>query len=133
MAEAVLDHVAMWSQVHITDVLTGSLAPARRMDKALTNITELYGGGRTGCILRALSLGSEASLFQPQIGRLFQSWITGFERVGLDLGMSPEAAKRLAHDVPVRIQGALVVAVALQHPDLFSDTIQSIKDQYLTF
>ncbi|RIV21143.1 TetR/AcrR family transcriptional regulator [Fibrisoma montanum] len=131
MAEAVLDQVAEWSRANITDVLTSSAPPADRLNKALAHITDLYDGGRKGCILRALSLGNEATVFQPQIGRLFQDWIAGFEQLGLDLGLSPDTARRLAYDVPVRIQGALVVAVTLNQPKLFTESVQAIKNQYL--
>lgn len=130
MAEAVLNYVDEWSRTNVSSVLTSTARPAERLDKALANLNELYAGGRKSCILRALSLGSEASRFQPHISRLFTDWIAGFDQLGLDLGLSPALARQLAHQVPIRLQGALVVAIALNQPDLFTESLEAIRASY---
>lgn len=131
MAKAVLDQVDEWNQTHLTHVLQSTSPPAERLTRALANISTLYQGGQVGCVLRALSLGSDASHFQEQIGGLFADWIAGFERLALDLGHSPVQARQLAQNTLVQVQGSLILARTLNQPALFEQALERIKEEFL--
>jgi TetR/AcrR family transcriptional regulator, lmrAB and yxaGH operons repressor len=132
MAQAVLDYIETASQTDIVAVLQHSaLSPAGRLKTALTAIDALYSGGQLSCVLRALSLGSAAGQFRPQIARIFGGWIEGFAQTARALGHSDQKATRLATSIVVRVQGALILADTVQQPALFGQTLTEIETDFL--
>jgi TetR/AcrR family transcriptional repressor of lmrAB and yxaGH operons len=132
MAKAVLDYIESESQAWIVTVLgQSSTPPAARLKKALDAIDALYEGGRLNCVLRAFSLGSNASLFREQIARIFNGWLQGFTKLGLDTGKSETEAKQLAQKVIIYVQGVLIVGQTLEVPALFKQTLKDIETEFL--
>lgn len=132
MAQVVLDLTETWVTDNLTAALSGGGSPAERLDQALLIIDALYAGGQKNCVLRALSAGSETTRLQPQISRIFAGWITGFERLGLELGLSEERAAKLARETLVQVQGSLVVGMAMEQPGLFQEALAKIRAAYRT-
>jgi TetR/AcrR family transcriptional regulator, lmrAB and yxaGH operons repressor len=132
MAKAVLDAIETQSRADIVEVLlqTNSM-PANRLKSALTTIDALYDGGQLTCVLRALSLGTEAAAFREQIARIYAGWITGFTQLAIDLGRSETEANYLAQSVLIRVQGVLVLAGTLQQPELFGQVLASVETDFL--
>lgn len=129
MVEIVLNYADNWMQKHVIDVLQGEGDPFDRLAKALQNIQALYDDGKKACILRALSLGSSLTLFQDRIQGSFNLFIEGFSTWAMGIALSAPQAQRLAEDILIRIQGALVVARAMQNPAIFGRTIHEINDE----
>lgn len=131
IATAVLLHVDQWVQEHIVlPISDGSEEVADRIDFALDKINELYHQGQKACILRALSTKSGLSLFGDLLNLGAKRWITGFARLGEDIGWSKEHAKEKATEVLIMIQGSLVVTDLLGKPGIFEKTLTSIRTMY---
>ncbi|QMW04946.1 TetR/AcrR family transcriptional regulator [Spirosoma foliorum] len=132
MAHAVLSYVADWTQNRIVDVLFSTNTPKERLEVAFKAIDELYDGGRLDCILRALSHGSEANVFQQEIAAIFQLWIDAFTHLALDFGHNQTESDRLAKLVITKIQGTLILARALQQPSLFQEALDELKTSFIS-
>lgn len=132
MVEIVLDYADTWMRENVIQVLQGEGDPFERLAKALQNIQLLYDDGRKACVLRALSLGSSLTLFQNRIQSSFELMIEGFTTWATGIALSRPQARRLAEDILIRIQGALVVARATQNPAIFGRTIREINDELKT-
>ena len=131
MAHAVLSHVATWIKSHIVDVVDSEKSREERLDAVLAAIDELYDGGRLDCILRALSHGSAANIFQQEIAAIFQLWIAAFARLAEDFGHDQKESERLAKLVPVTVQGNLIVAHALQQPSMFKEALRNLRAAFI--
>jgi AcrR family transcriptional regulator len=129
MVEIVLDYADNWMRENVIGVLHEQGDPFERLTKALQNIESLYDDGRKACILRALSLGSSLTMFQKRIQASFDLIIEGFSTWATGIALSRPQARHLAEDILIRIQGALVVARAMQNPAIFGRTIQEIQDE----
>lgn len=130
MAHAVLGYVATWAKSRITDVLFSDSAPEKRLDTALKAIDELYDGGRLDCILRALSHGSAANLFQKEIGAIFETLIRSFKHVALDSGHNDQQAQQIANELMVKIQGTLIVQRSLGQPSIFKAMLDEMRAKF---
>ena len=131
MANAVLDHVTEWTNNEILGILFSSTPGAERLDAALNSICALYEGGRLACILRAMSQGTAAELFRDKIASIFQIWLTAFTRLATDLGHDTSAAKGLGESTLIKIQGSLILAQALQKPEIFQNALIDIKTDFI--
>lgn len=131
MAHAVLDYVANWAKGRISDVLVSDSTPEERLDTALKAIDELYDGGRLDCILRALSHGSAANLFQKEIGAIFETLIRSFKHLAVDFGHDEQQAQQLASELMVRIQGTLIVQRSLGQPSMFKTMLNDMRLQFI--
>lgn len=131
MANAVLDYVAGWSDSQIFGVLFSSEPAPERMGTVLNSINVLYGGGQLACILRAMAHGTAAEIFKEKISNIFQRWISAFTHLATDLGHDSSEAKRLGESALIKIQGSLILAQTMQKPELFQQTLNDIKTDFL--
>lgn len=131
MAHAVLDYVAHWAKNRIADVMVSVSTPEDRLDTALKAIDELYDGGRLDCILRALSHGSAANLFQKEIGAIFETLIRSFRHLAGDFGHSEQQADQLANELVVKIQGTLILQRSLGRPSMFNAMLDEMRAKFM--
>lgn len=131
MTEAVLAYVAEWVEINILQVLTDDRQAApERLQAALQHIDALYHRGKSICIFRALSTHTGLELFGQQIRSGMEKYITAFTRLGEDVGMDTEQARRAAVQTLIDIQGALIVSKGLQQQTLFGETLKQIENRY---
>ncbi|EZH71878.1 TetR family transcriptional regulator [Aquimarina atlantica] len=127
----VLDYVEKWVTDNILSLLSDTnIPPSERLEKALINIDDLYGGGQKTCILRALTMDSNLELFGEQLSQIMSQWITGFNTLGVAFGLSESDAKSKAEQTLILIQGSLIVSKALSDLSPFQKTLASIKAMY---
>lgn len=132
MAHAVLGYVAAWAKSRIAEVLVVSDSRAEdRLDTALQSIDELYDGGRLDCILRALSHGSAANLFQKEIGAIFETLIRSFKHVAMDFGHDEQQAQQIANELMVKIQGTLIVQRSVGQSSMFKTMLDEMRAKFM--
>ena len=133
MAEAVLTHVDEWVETHIFKVLLDeSRTPEERLVAGLDSIRNFYNNGEQVCVFRALSMKSGLELFQIQIENGMKRWIEVFEIVGKTFQISPSKAKEEAIQTLVEIQGSLILVKGLSDLKIFENTLQKIRNRYIT-
>jgi AcrR family transcriptional regulator len=131
MVEAVVDYADQQMETRVIQVLKAGGAPLTRLTEALAQLANFYQKGEKACLLRALSLGTGAGLFQSQVQRSFARLQEGFQIVVSDLGLPTEEATRIAENILIRIQGSLVLANATKNPALFERTLKEINQEAL--
>ena len=133
ITEAVLNFTGAWSKEHILSVLTDQhTAPSERLTKVIGNIKALYRDGEAICILRSLTMDPSLPLFATQLQNSFQTWLSGFTQLGLDLGFGRGKAEQLARETVIKVQGSLVLSKALNDLNPFQQSLQQIEQAYST-
>lgn len=127
MAEEVLKFAGQWVKENITNVLNRNNDPKKRLIAALKAVDQLYAGGQSACILRALSMDTGLDLFSTLISGAFEDLVTGFSKVGQDLGYAKSESKRLAEEAVIKIQGALILGRGTNNPLLFPRVLKEIR------
>ena len=131
MANVVLDHVSASAESQIFENLLSQNPAAERLDAAMDAVYNLYEGGRSACILRAMSHGTAAGIFREKVADIFEKWVNAFTHLATDFGHNAETAKRLGASAVMKIQGSLILAQTLNQPELFSDALSDIKKDFL--
>lgn len=127
MAQHVLQIVEAWIQKNIVSVAgNNKIKPETRLKKAITSINELYNGGANNCLLRTLSIGTDADAFKQNVSNCFNLLADGFTGIAVDLGSSLDAAKKKAKQVNLLVQGSLVLAGATGDKTYFTDSLTQI-------
>ncbi len=132
MAAAVLVHLGKWVEENVFQVLSDRNHPPKvRLRTGLFGIKTLYNNGKEVCIFRALSMQAGLALFEEQINKGMKQWIDAFNKIGLELGLSPSEAEKNALQTLVEIQGSLIVTKGLDDLDIFENMLKNIENRYL--
>lgn len=106
--------------------LAESGSPSTRLRKVAERLDEFYEGGRCSCLIDALSLGRPSPKMQASVRAALEAITAALAGVAREAGHSPAAAKRLAQDALLRLQGALVVARASGDTAPFQRTLREL-------
>lgn len=132
MADAVLNHLDEWVNANVfKSLLDSEFEPQVRLKNGLLQIRTLYDGGNKICIFRALSMQAGIELFEKQINKGMNGWLSSFREVGIALKYSPKEAEQRALQVLIEIQGSLIVTKGLGDISVFENTLQKIEHNYL--
>ncbi|HZG38306.1 MAG TPA: hypothetical protein VEZ50_06440 [Nodosilinea sp.] len=80
-------------------------------------------------MLASLMLGSAKDDFQPQVKAMLERWMEAIAAVLTQSGMLDSLAQERSEEALVAIQGALIVARALNDPAVFERTMQRLPEQ----
>jgi len=131
IALAVLNYVGDWIEKNIVKALEDdSIAPIERLHMALEKIDDLYNGGKSTCILRALSMDNGMSLYSMELKEAAQNWVDSFYQLGKAFGMSEDRAYQTALKVLINVQGSLVVCKMMKDNQIFKNSLVDIKKLY---
>lgn len=123
----VLANVAAWINENIVVVLNEEKTPVKkRLKEAITAINTLYNGGSFNCILRMMSVGTDAGTFKDIIASCFLNLTESFAMIAKANGVSSAKALRSARDVVVFIQGSLVLSRAMDDNSYFQNCLLEI-------
>jgi AcrR family transcriptional regulator len=126
MAEAVLERTARWLETHVLEPLRGAGSPEQRVRQMARQLDAFYQSGERSCLLDTLSLGDPGGPFRAAVRATVESWLAAMEKVARDAGISRPAARRLAEEALVRIEGSLVVARTTGSPGAFRRTLEGL-------
>jgi TetR/AcrR family transcriptional repressor of lmrAB and yxaGH operons len=127
MAQHVLRIVEAWIQQNIVSVSANKkLNPEDRLKKVIASIDDLYNGGANNCLLRTLTIGTDADTFKETVRNCFGLLEDSFTAIAIDLGLSPKAAEQQAKLIILLIQGSLVLAGATGDKNYFKNSLDKI-------
>jgi len=126
MAGAVLERASQWLETHVLEPLRGAGSPAQRVRQMAGQLDAFYHSGERSCLLDTLSLGESGGPFHAALQATAQRWLAGMEKAARDAGQSRPAARRLAEEALVRIEGSLVVARTTGSPAAFRRTLEAL-------
>jgi TetR/AcrR family transcriptional repressor of lmrAB and yxaGH operons len=118
MAAEVLAEIDGWFVNHVYQPLeTG--APAQAIGQMWTEVDRYFRSGRRVCLVGAFALDATRDHFAASIHKYFMRWISALKTCLERAGMPPAQAAALAEDAVLGIQGALVLARAVNDDNLF--------------
>ncbi|WP_017300578.1 TetR/AcrR family transcriptional regulator [Nodosilinea nodulosa] len=129
MVETVLAALDQWLQDTAVDALAVEGDALTRLGRMGDRIQSAYSHGEKPCMLAALMLGSAKDDFQPQVQRMLQRWMGAIAAVLVASGMDETLAQERSEDALIAIQGALIMARALDDPAVFERTMQRLPEQ----
>ncbi|UOE44827.1 TetR/AcrR family transcriptional regulator [Agromyces larvae] len=127
MAAVVLDEVHGWFSREVHGPLTSGGDPGQQIAAMFVATARYFGSRQLVCLFGAFALGRERERFAQSIRRFFDEWIVALRGALERLGRSPDRAETIAIDVVSGIQGALVVARALQDEQVFLDALERLQ------
>ena len=126
MAEAVLDEVDAWFQTAVYLPLRGSEPATARLERMFDEVETYFRSGRRICLFGAFALGLERDRFADRVRAYFTDWVDSLAGALADTGHGRQS-RPLAEEVVAGIQGALILARALDDPDSFTRILTRLR------
>ncbi len=131
MAAEVLAEIDRWFETNIFTPLHNADDPARAVVDMVEAVDRYFRSGQRVCLVGVIALGAARDSFATQVRDYFSRWQAALVAALKGLGLSPAAARRRAEAALLNIQGALVLARAMDDPKVFSRAMVDLKEQLL--
>lgn len=132
MAAAVLADVQAWFAGSVCQPLRNAPpADATAIDAMFDAVTSYFRSGRRVCLQGAFALGRERDRFAATIADYFEQWIEALAAALRAAGMSEPDARAAAAETVAAIQGGIILARALDQPEIFTQTAQRQRARLL--
>jgi len=132
MILAVLTGVSQWLETSLFPALRQEGPPRKRAAKAAELLRAFYEDGKLSCAVDVLSLPGGSPRRHEALKAALEAWIAAFAAFARESGMTPAAARNVAEDALVRIEGSLVLSRALSDPAPFQRTLKLLPDLLTT-
>ncbi|PZV06345.1 MAG: TetR/AcrR family transcriptional regulator [Leptolyngbya sp.] len=129
MVTTVLDTLDQWLQETALEALENEGDALARLMHMGDRISEAYSHGQKPCMLASLMLGSAKDDFQLQVQGMLRRWMEAIAAVLIQGGMDKTLAQERSEEALVAIQGALIMARAMDDTALFERTMQRLPRQ----
>ena len=126
MAAAVLAEIDGWFEQHIFRPLREE-EPHRAVAEMIRAVDGYFRSGRRVCLVGAFALGDVRDRFGAAIRGYFAAWTDALAQALARGGLDAEAARDRAEEAVAAIQGALVLARALDEPAAFRRSLARIE------
>jgi TetR/AcrR family transcriptional repressor of lmrAB and yxaGH operons len=127
MAAAVLAHIDLWFQQHVYAPLRETADPHRGIAHMFRETKRYFLSGQKVCLIGVFALGNERDRFAVAVKSYFVDWVEALSDALLRAGHDAAAAAALSEEVVGGIQGALVLARAMNRPKLFAGTLARLE------
>ncbi|MGD1857657.1 MAG: TetR/AcrR family transcriptional regulator [Leptolyngbyaceae cyanobacterium] len=131
MARAAMQVLAQEAERLMIASLVAEGTPRQKLEAWAKGVEEFYLGGEKNCLLGTMVLSGGADRFQSELKDAFSAWITVVSGVLIEAGASEQQAPRRAQAAIERIQGALIVARALEDFSGFQQLTQDLPNVLL--
>src|ERR1700754_1873821 len=119
IAAAVLAEIDDWFEQALFRPLQGGMYPRRAIRVMIEGVGAYFRSGRRVCLLGAFALGDVRDRFATAIRDYFAVWIEALTQALVRSGLADGLARARAEEAVAAIQGALVLARALDDPEIF--------------
>lgn len=127
MADAVLGEIDAWFRLRVFEPLHEGADPAAGIANMFDEVERYFLSGRKVCLVGVFALGNERDRFAVRVRDYFAAWIDALASALVRTGTDGAQAAALSEEVVGGIQGALVLARALDRPALFVSTLQRMR------
>jgi AcrR family transcriptional regulator len=131
MVRAVLDHLEDQLRDTLFEPLRAPGPVLGRLERMVETLDEFYRGGRESCVFGNLVLGTSRTRFRRQLASIFEQWIDAIAAALVDGGVSASLARVRAEDAVLRIQGALILAGAMNDVTYFGRSLKQMPGDLL--
>ncbi len=127
MASAVLAEIDNWFAANVFTGLEATGEPTQAITSMFDAVDQYFHSGARICLVGALALGDGRDLFQTQVQGYFARWVAALAGALTRSGRDRRQATGLAEDTVAGIQGAIVLARALDDPSAFGRGIAKLR------
>jgi TetR/AcrR family transcriptional regulator, lmrAB and yxaGH operons repressor len=131
MATEVLDEIDGWFESNIFAALRSSKDPACAIAAMIAAVDAYFSSGRRVCLVGVIALGASRDMFAEQVHGYFKRWDEALSRLLARAGLPARTARRRSNDALLTIQGALVLARALDDPAIFGRALADLPARLL--
>lgn len=131
MVRAVLEHLETQLRETVFEPLRRPGPARRRIEEMVDTVDAFYRGGREACVLGNLVLGTSRSRFRAKLEAIFDEWIEALSGALTDAGLSKAVARARAEDAVMRVEGALILAGAMNDASLFGRALKQLPAELL--
>lgn len=128
MAAAVLEEIDGWFEREIFAPLRVAQPPEAGITAMFDGVEAYFRSGRRVCLVGAFALGDARDRFAEAVRDYFARWIKALAIALARGGHEVTAARRLAEGTVAGIQGAIVLARALDDPRVFQRALDALRD-----
>ncbi len=130
MATAVLDHIDAWFETEVFAPLREQ-ADAAAITHMLEAVDRYFRSGNRVCLVGAFALGVTRDRFAARLSGYFAAWRAALAQALVRAGLPPATAQDQAEDAVAAIQGALVIARALDDTGAFTRAMTRLRQRLL--
>ncbi|GJE11374.1 MULTISPECIES: TetR/AcrR family transcriptional regulator [Methylobacterium] len=127
MAACVLAEIDGWFEANLYAPLRAAERPAAAVSAMFDAVETYFRSGQRVCLVGVVALGSERDRFAGAVRCYFARWIAALAGALTRSGREPAASLALAEEVVAQIQGAIVLARALDEPAVFSRAMTALR------
>jgi TetR/AcrR family transcriptional regulator, lmrAB and yxaGH operons repressor len=131
MAAEVLAQIDNWFEVNIFAPLRSSDDPARAVARMITAVDGYFHSGGRVCLVGVIALGASRDMFAGEVHDYFKRWGDALSRLLARSGIDARTARQRSNDALLTIQGALVLARALDDTRVFSRALAELPERLL--
>lgn len=129
MAAAVLSDIAGWFETNVFAPLTTSDDARVAIDAMFDSVTAYFRSGRRACLVGTLALSDARDRFAVAVSGYFGRWAGALSLALRRRGLDEAEASRMAEEVVAGIQGAIVLARAIDQPAIFDRAILHLRSR----
>ena len=131
MADEVLASIDRWFVDHIYTPLRNASDPEKGIAAMYAATDAYFRSGQRVCLVGVVALGASRDLFGAKVKTYFAGWVDALAAALRRLGDDKAAAHRKAEHAVLEIQGALVIARALDDSKVFSRALKESERRLL--
>ncbi len=131
MCAEVLAEIDGWFEANIFQPLLKGDDPADAIAAMVKAVERYFKSGRRVCVVGVVALGAARDAFAEPVRAYFKRWTDALAAALRRCGLGADAARRRAEDALLVIQGALVIARALDDPKVFSRAMADMQGRLL--
>lgn len=131
MAQEVLASIDLWFTDHIYAPLRSAADPAAGIAAMFAAVDSYFRSGQRVCLVGVVALGAARDLFADAVKTYFTGWIDALVHSLRRLGHDKAAARHMAEQAVLAIQGALVLTRALDDTRVFTRALATVRAQVL--
>jgi TetR/AcrR family transcriptional regulator, lmrAB and yxaGH operons repressor len=127
MAAYVLAEIDAWFETNLYAPLRAADRPVEAVSAMFDAVETYFRSGRRVCLVGVVALGAERDRFAQAVRSYFARWVAALAEALERSGRDRAASVALAEEVVTHIQGALVLARALDEPALFARAMTGLR------
>ena len=127
MAACVLAEIDAWFEANLYAPLRTAEHPAEAVSAMFDAVETYFRSGQRVCLVGVVALGSERDRFAEAVRGYFARWVAALADALERSGRDAAASVALAEEVVARIQGAIVLARALDEPAVFTRAMAALR------
>lgn len=129
MANAVLSHIDSWFQREVFAPLHSDADAAAGIERMFAEVERYFLSGRKVCLIGVFALVNVRDRFADQVKSYFVDWAAALHAALQRCGYEVSAAAGLTEEILAGIQGGLVLARAVDDPQIFVRTLERLQQR----